>query len=124
MINQIIDICHTIVLDHNLWVKYLQQLNLLQNYEPLGTTSLFRVLNDAFRREGKLDFRANAPAFPEEGTIPEGSLDDAFIVRLAVETGATLVTSDAPLREELNSCGVQETYNLQIMSPNEALESL
>ena len=61
------------------------------------------------------------PPFPEESDIPQGSQDDAFIVRLAVETGAILVTADQPLRNDLASSGIQTRYNLNILSPEAAL---
>ena len=47
-------------------------------------------------------------AFPEVSDIPPGSQDDVPIVRLVVETGANLVTTDQALVDDLNSCGVQE----------------
>jgi rRNA-processing protein FCF1 len=82
------------------------------------------VLDYARRIEGKIEFRDNAALFPEETSIPQGSQKDVFIVRLAVETRAILVTTDIPLRNALNSCGVQEAHNLQVLSPNDALHQL
>ena len=60
----------------------------------------------------------------EKRAKAQGSQDDVPIVRVAVETGATLVTTDNALVEDLNSCGVQETYSLMLLSPEEALERL
>ena len=57
-------------------------------------------------------------------TIPQGSHDDVPMVRLAVESRATLVTTDQALIEDLNSCGVQEKYGLQVLSPDQALSGL
>ena len=68
--------------------------------------------------------RPVAAPFPEETSIPPGSRDDREIVRLAVESKAILVTADSPLRNDLNSCGIQEVYDLQILSPDEALKDL
>ena len=125
LIGQIIRICHTIVADPNLWNKYQSQLNRPRHNEPQIGSVLLRVLRNASQRDGKLDIKHNdAPSFPEEANIPQGSQDDVHIVRLVVETGATLVTTDDALKNELNSCGVQETYNLQILSPAEALQQL
>ena len=74
---------------------------------------------------GKVDIRHNnAAPFSGESTIPRGSQDDVELVRLAVETGDTLVTTDKPLQQHLNDCGVLETYELTLLSPKEALEKL
>jgi len=72
----------------------------------------------------KVEFRANAEPFPDEGNIPQGSKDDVQVVRLAVETRATLVTTDESLRNDLDACGVEETYRLRLLSPSEALDEL
>ncbi len=95
-------------------------------YDQLqGAISLLPVIYNAVSIEGKVDIRAiNAAPFPEEGNIPQGSQDDLEAVRLAVETGATLVTTDESLRHDLNACGVQEKYHLRLLSPSEALGEL
>ena len=124
LLSEIIRICHTLVLDANLWRAYLRQLDGLQSVEPQAGVRLLPVLANAFRMDGKMDLRSNAPRFPEERSIPAGSQDDTNIVRLAVQTGDTIVTTDAALREDLNSCGVAETYRLRLVSPSEALELL
>jgi len=124
LITRIIDICHTLVLDLPLWEKYLRQLNRPRHQNPESGSLLLRVLDNAFRMRDKVDFRTAARAFPEEARIPQGSQDDISIVRLAVATGATLVTTDQSLRDDLNSCGVQERYNLNILSPAQVLEAL
>ena len=122
---QIIEICHTVVLDPALWDRYHSQL-MRPRYDELQVAiSLLPVIYNAVSIEGKVDIRTNnAAPFAEEGSIPQGSQDDVEAVRLAVETGATLVTTDSALMEDLNSCGVQETYSLQLLSPEEALERL
>ena len=121
---QIITICHTIVVDYDLWNQYQHQLSPLSQTQTQEGSLVLAVLDNASRMAGKIDFRNNAAPFPEEGSIPQGSQDDVDVVRLLVETGATLVTTDVSLRNDLNSCGVQETYSLQLLSPEEALGSL
>lgn len=124
LLNQIIDICHTMVVDYNLWGKYQTHLHRLRLEDPQSSPLLFRLFNNAIQIHNKVEFRNNAAEFPEENNIPQGSQDDVPIVRVAVETGATLVTTDNALMEDLNSCGVQETYNLVLLSPEEALRGL
>lgn len=124
LLNQIIDICHTMVMDSNLWGKYQTHLHRLRLEDPQSSPLLFRLFNNAIQIHNKVEFRNNAAEFPEESNIPQGSQDDVPIVRVAVETGATLVTTDNALMEDLNSCGVQETYNLVLLSPEEALRGL
>ena len=124
LITRIIRICHSMVADRNLRQKYFRQLS---RQPPMGLQQgplVLRILADAAQIPGKFDLGPNAPPFPEEVDIPIGSQDDVEIVRLAVETGAVLVTTDQPLREHLNSSGIAEAYNLQVLSPREALEQL
>ncbi|MDA1347586.1 MAG: hypothetical protein O3A47_01780 [Chloroflexi bacterium] len=123
LLASIIRICHTLVVDGGLWAKYQSQLSSLGR-EPQTGTLVLAVLRNAFRREGKVDYRPETNSFPEEADIPAGSRDDLAIVRLAVETKAALVTTDAPLREVLRSSGVTGTYSLRVLSPAEALEQL
>ena len=125
LLDNIIDICHTIVLDPILWGQYQHQLSSLPRDQPMGPRSVMRIMYSALQIDGKIAISSqDASSFPEEGKIPAGSQDDVPIVRLAVESGATLVTTDQALREDLNSCGVQEKYNLDVLSPDEALMGL
>ena len=123
LIDQIIEICHTIVIDVSLWGKYQQQLSRISTV-GLGPPNFFHLIQGARQRNGKLRFRPNSPPFPEETNIPQGSQDDVPIVRLAVETGAVLVTTDHPLINDLETAGIQEIYGLQVVSPENALELL
>ena len=127
LVNSIIRMCHTIVIDVALYGKYLHQLN-QQRHQPTDFGSrMLPVLVSATRVDGKYDGFARPSALPFEGeeAIPQGSQDDVPVsVRLAVETGATLVTTDSPLREHLQSSGVQLRYNLHVVSPQEALDLL
>ena len=121
---QIITICHTLVVDPALWGKYQSQLSPSGNIGFREGYRILAVLDSASRVPGKLEFRPGASAFPEEESIPQGSQDDVPIVRLVVETGSALVTTDEALREGLNSCGVQERYNLQLLAPDQVLARL
>ena len=124
LFTSIITICHSLVIDHALWGKYQSQLSSASFIGNRTGSQVLAVLGGANRVSGKLIFGPDAPAFREEQTIPQGSQDDVPIVRLAVESGATLVTTDQALVEDLNSCGVQEKYGLQVLSPEEALSGL
>ncbi len=125
LIESIIEICHTMVFDLNLWTKHHRQLSGLRVREPQLGIPVLALFSRARLRPGKLEFTSrNAPEFPEEDIIPQGSQDDRDIVRLAVECRAALVTTDAALRDDLNLCGVQEAYSLQLLSPAEALKIL
>ena len=123
LIDRIIEICHTIVIDVNLWNKYQQQLGRIPT-ASLGPPNLFHLIQGARQRAGKLSFLPNAPPFPEEASIPQGSQDDLTIVRLAVATGATLVTTDNPLIADLETAGITQRYQLQLFPPEEAIPLL
>ena len=45
-------------------------------------------------------------------------------VRLAVLTRAILVTTDNPLIDDLETSGVTDNYQLQVVTPGQALEML
>ncbi len=123
LIDRMIEICHTFVIDAYLWNKYQQQLGRIPT-SGLGPPNLFHLLQGARQRTGKIQFLPDAPPFPEEASIPQGSQDDKEIVRLAVSTGATLVTTDGPLTSDLETAGITEQYQLQVVSPGEALTLL
>ena len=125
LLTEIIRICHTLVVDPSLWANYIRQLNQPRHLHPQKGTFMLRTLAGAIQRADKVDLLSvDAPPFPEENRIPQGSRDDITIVRLAVETGAALVTTDGDLRIDLNSSGVQEQYNLEVLSPEQALDIL
>ena len=125
LIQQIIEICHTIVVDDVLWDKYIEQLNHPGYHHPNLGPFLIRSLWNALTVSEKVDGLGHtAPIMDDEGSIPSGSQDDAYLVRLAVETRATLVTTDGPLRDDLVSCGILSKYSLTVVSPEGALGSL
>ena len=119
LLDQIIKICHPIVVDLILWRKYMRQLGGFQ-----ATPHLAGVLNGPTLPAGKLAFQRDAPQFDEETAIPQGSQDDVEIVRLAVATGAILVTTDQPLINDLETARIREIYNLQVVSPGDAINLL
>ena len=122
VLNGILESDHLLVLDFELWAKYQRQLSDLP-VAALGYPHILRVLTTAYSA-GKLDILPNAPPFPEETNIPQGSQDDKEIVQLAVSTGAILVTTDNPLIADLESAGVTERYLLQVFTPHDALSVL
>ena len=118
LIQQIIDICHTIVVDDALWDKYEEQLHRPRHAHPTLGPFLMRVLWNALTTAGKVDgLGRTASSFDDEDAIPSGSKDDTFIVRLAVETSATLVTADEPLRGDLRDAGLEQRYRLSVLAP-------
>ena len=122
LIQQIIEICHTIVVDDVLWDKYIEQLNHPGYHHPNLGPFLIRSLWNALTVSEKVDGLGHtAPIMDDEGSLPSGSQDDAYLVRLAVETRATLVTTDGPLRDDLASCGILSKYSLIVVSPEDAL---
>ena len=124
LVNDIIRICHTIVIDVALYGLYQHQLN-QQRHQPTSIgTPMLPVLVSATRVDGKYDGFARPSASPFEGeeTIPQGSQDDVPVsVRLAVQTGATLVTTDGPLREHLAISNLEVLRDLRVVNPQEAL---
>ena len=122
LIQQIIEICHTLVVDDVLWDKYVEQLYRPGYHHPNMGPFLIRALYNALTVSEKVDgLGRTAPVMDDEGLIPNGSQDDVYLVRLAVETGATLVTTDGPLRDDLESSGILSKYDLTVASPEDAM---
>ena len=122
LIQRIVDICHTMVVDDVLWDKYDEQLNKPAYHHPQLGPFLVPVLWNALTIERKVDGLGHQAAwFSEEALIPAGSQDDTYLVRLAVDTGATLVTTDGALRDDLETCGLISEYGLTVVSPEQAL---
>ena len=93
LVERIVEICHTLVIDPALRNRYYEQLSRPRHAHPQEGFRLIRLMNEAARRAGKIDIRATgAPTFLEEGAIPSGSRDDTELVRLAVETRDTIVS--------------------------------
>ena len=124
LLQRILDICHPIVFDAELYQRIYSQLNQPTHQRRGFGALVLRTLASAGNRPGKLDLSEEPPSFPEESDIPQGSMDDTYIVRLAVETGATLVTADEPLRDDLASSSIQGRYGLNVLSPEDALAAL
>ena len=121
LLRQILQICHPIVFDSVLYEKIQHQLNQSAHQQRGFDSAILRTLGQALARPDKLEFRGDAAEFPDENDIPQGSQDDKFIVRLAVESGATLVTADEALRDDLATSSIQTRYGLNVLSPEGAL---
>ena len=119
------------VVDSILWSRYQSQLNGLPPQSIIQPHLLSLLVsagigppNDAGQWVFKVTLLPNAPAFLDETAIQRHGPGDVQIVRLAVATGAILVTTDQPLREDLAAAGIAKKYNLQVRSPAEALHLL
>ena len=124
LLQGILEICHPIVFDSVLYEKIQHQLNQPSHQRRGFDSAILRTLGQAIFRPGKLEYLAESPPFADEADIPQGSQDDKFIVRLAVESGATLVTADEALRDDLDSSSIQARYTLNVRSPEDALAAL
>lgn len=116
------------IVDDVLWDKYDDQLNNPAHYHSQEGAYAMLRLWESLQVPGKIEGLGHtAPPFPEEDDIPQGSQDDKFIVRLAVEEAGKdtmLVTTDGPLRSDLASSGIQTRYGLNVLSPEGALAAL
>ena len=64
------------------------------------------------------------PHFLKKRPYPQGSQDDVEIVRLAVAIKAILVTTDNPLIADLQTAGITDQYQLQVVTPEQAINLL
>ena len=129
LVNNVIDDeFRIVVVDDILWDKDYDQLNYPGHRHVVRGAFLMLRFWQLLQVPGKVEGLGHiAPEFPEENAIPPGSRDDVFIVRLAVEEaakGTFLVTTDRPLRSDLATSGIQDRYNLHVLSPQDALAAL
>ena len=124
LLTRILTICHPMVIDDNLRRKYFRQLSILLDTHPQISPDVIVLLRNATARPDKIPPNPNSPTFPEETNIPQGSQDDVEHVRLAVATGAILVTTDSLLISDLETAGISEQYQLQVVTPEQALPLL
>ena len=118
--------------DYHLWSRYQSQLNRLPPHSVVPPRLLTLLNgagigppNSAGQWVYKVTLLPNAPPFPEESNIRQRSQDDVpVVVRLAVATRATLVTTDNRLIADLQDSGIAEKYRLQIVTPADALNLL
>ena len=122
LLQGILESNHSLLADFLLWSRYQSQLSGLTVTSP-EYPHVLMTLGRAYQF-GQIDIRENAPSFPEESHIPQGSQDDKEIVRLAVDTGAILVTTDSPLISDLETAGITDHYQLQVVTPDQALNLL
>ena len=88
LIQQIIEICHTIVVDDVLWDKYAEQLHHPRYHHPSLGPFLIRSLWNALTVSEKVEGLGHtAPIMEDEEYIPNGSQDDAYLVRLRWKLG-------------------------------------
>lgn len=123
LLERIIDICHPIVVSPGMMEKYSEKVSALPKSSP-DTSHVLATLASAWRRADKVDNQPDAVPFPEESAIHRYGWRDVEIVRLVVATGAILVTTDRRLLEGLETTGIRERYNLQVVSPDDALNLL
>ena len=120
-----------IVLDNYLWGQYQSQINKIPpglivppNLLKLLFQSGVGPLDEDRNYCHKVTWLPTPPPFPEEAEIPSGSKKDTKIVRLAIAAKACLITTDRPLREALDALSIPEKYQIQVLSPEEALTLL
>jgi hypothetical protein len=121
--HRIIDICHSLVLDSPIWQKYFSQLSGLTKISYQAPHLLHTLKNLSTNAE-KLVFEDKPPELPEEASLSSKALDDVEFIRRAIASGAALVTTDNPLREELQEKGIIARYGLEVLSPGELLRQL
>lgn len=125
LIERIVDICYPIVVDDMLWHRYEDQLYSPRYQDHVLGPIVMRDLWNAYATPNKVvGLGRNAEPFEGESSLPVGSRDDTYLVRIAAETGAVLVTTDEALRDDLQRSGLQEAHDLTVLSPEQALDSL
>ena len=117
LITELIKQCHRIIVCRILFEKYASLGKRLKGHR-VGL-DLFALLNQAATVEGKVAVVASGKQLAHEDQIPD---DDRYLVRLAAEQRAILVTTDGPLRQAVAKSGVLgRRPGAKVCTPAEAL---
>ena len=107
--------CHRMVIDPELAGRYAKHLQTLESVRPPAMEPS-RFLNEFLLNSAKAFLEPYKPAqIPQGVKVPH---EDIHIVRLAVQSGALVVTEDIPLREAINT---QPVLGLQALTSEQAL---
>jgi ribosomal protein L14E/L6E/L27E len=108
--------CDIINCSHELIKKYQKKLNNLERIDK--SAKFLTTLMDHIQHSKKIKMKYCLPKLSDEEDIHS---DDIFIVRLAVATKSTLITTDCRLREKLIFIYLrfQDRHGIQIKLPSE-----
>lgn len=122
LVNAIVANCHRIAWSPALNERWSRQVQVLQNSGMAIDPSFMTLFSQAFTVDGKVPQTGNPPPLAGEDTWSSKLQDDRDFLRLAAQFPSSfLVTTDEPLREDVNDLGLDETYTFQVVSPEEAI---
>jgi len=107
--------CHKIGLNNELIKKYNEKSKMFRNVAIYGNVP--RIWNEFLNRPEKHRFNSN-----HLNDLPEHFEDDRHIIELAIFLGATLVTADGRLKNELPNWAEEKKFTINIKSPAEVLQ--
>jgi hypothetical protein len=108
--------CETLHCNSKLLNSYLHRLKLLKDRSP-SADYIAKMLN-FIRTKGSIRICEFAPTLSREELIPE---DDIFLIRLAVHTRSTLISTDLRLKKALVENGLLSMYGIEFKTPIELL---
>lgn len=123
LFNHIAKSSHSLVLDSGIWQKYHSQLFALRQVD-YQTPHVLHTLRDLSANPEKLIFETNPAELPEEASLSSKAMDNVEFIRRAVASGAVLVTTDSPLRDELQAKSFTARHGLKVILPGELLGRL
>lgn len=111
--------CHAIAVNYQLEKKYSQKMSALQKSGKLIGVNILGLIHQAFSNPNKGKWIQDVRKIECEGEIPK---DDLYLVRLAVNTGAILVTDDDHLKASIEKSCLMKRYNLTVLFPADAIK--
>lgn len=117
----VIQSSYQIVVDASIWSKYYHQLHQLSK-DTYGVPHILHILDNLRFDSSRFIFiYEEIPSLDEEIHLSAKIMDDIDFIRLAVYSKAILVTTDNPLKEELEGANIIEKYGFSVLKPEEML---
>lgn len=124
LVNAIVANCHRIAWSPALYERWSRQVQTLQNQGSAIAPSFMTLFSQARFVDGKCPWPevGDPPPLSGEDCWSSKLQDDRDFLRLAAHFPSSfLVTADEPLREDVTSLSLDETYSFQVLSPDEAI---
>ena len=124
LVTTIVEQCHRIACSSTVYAKWSAQDQARQNSGMEIDLSFMSLLAQASIIDGKCPWpeTGDPPPLSGEDSWSSKLQDDRDFLRLAAQFPSSfLVTTDEPLREDVNDLGLDETYTFQVVSPAEAI---
>ncbi len=124
LVNAIVANCHRIAWSPTIYGRWSRQVQTLQNQGGAIAPSFMVLFSQAQFVDGKCPWpkTGDPPPLSEEDSWSTKLHDDRDFLRLAAYFPSSfLVTTDAPLRNDVEHLGLDKTHSFRVLSPEDAI---